>query len=182
MGKSALVTNILHNIAMFSKVPVLLFSLEMPKSQIVLRMLSSETGIPYSMLRNGEIGNWEPVIQAMTRMKYMPFHVIDKRGLQVNAIKAEARKIKNEIPDLGLIAIDYVQLVGASRRYGSREQEVADVTRNLKILAGELNVPVILCSQINRQHETNGDKRPQMSSLRESGAVSYTHLTLPTKA
>ena len=106
MGKSALVTNILHNIAMFSKVPVLLFSLEMPKSQIVLRMLSSETGIPYSMLRNGEIGNWEPVIQAMTRMKYMPFHVIDKRGLQVNAIKAEARKIKNEISSARMMIIN----------------------------------------------------------------------------
>lgn len=174
MGKSALLTNILHNISMYLKTPTLLFSLEMPKSQIILRLLSNETDISYSDLRRGEVDDWDNIVQSMTRLKYMPFHIIDKRGLPINTIKAEARRLKNEIPDLGVIAVDYVQLVQSSRRYASREQEVADVTRNLKALAGELDIPIILCSQINRQHETNGDKRPQLSSMRESGELEQT--------
>ena len=102
-------------------------------------------------------------------------HIIDKRGLGVNAIKAESRKLKMEFPELSCIAVDYVQLVQASRRYGSREQEVADVARNLKVLAGELETPIIICSQLNRQHERNGgDRRPSLSALRESGELEQT--------
>tara|TARA_Y100000034_G_scaffold136548_1_gene213760 strand:- start:176 stop:1468 length:1293 start_codon:yes stop_codon:yes gene_type:complete len=175
MGKSALLVNILQNISIESNLPTLLFSLEMPTSQIILRMVSSETGITYGELRKGQIANWDSLIEAMTRLKYSPMHIIDKRGLGVNAIKAESRKLKMEFPDLACIAVDYVQLVQSSRRMGSREQEVADVCRNLKILAGELEIPILICSQINRQHERNGgNRRPELSALRESGELEQT--------
>lgn len=175
MGKSALLVNMLQNISIESNLPTLLFSLEMPTSQIILRMISSETGITYGELRKGDIADWDLLIESMTRLKYSPIHIIDKRGLGVNAIKAESRKLKMEFPELSCIAVDYVQLVQASRRMGSREQEVADVCRNLKVLAGELEIPILICSQINRQHERNGgDRRPALSALRESGELEQT--------
>jgi len=176
MGKSALVTNILQNVAMDQNTPVLMFSLEMPVSQIIMRMLSSETRIPFSDLMSGRLTNEELdiVVEGMSRLKYSPIHIIDKRGLKVSTIKAEARKLKSEIDDLGLVVVDYVQLVLPSKNYGTREQEVADVVRNLKALAGELDVPVVICSQLNRSSERSDDKRPALSSLRESGELEQT--------
>lgn len=176
MGKSALAANIIHNVAIDQQKPALIFSLEMPKSQIIMRLLSTETRIPYTDLRRGRVDEdqWELIIQAMTRLKYAPIHIVDRRGLKVSTIKSEARKIKMENPDLGLIVVDYVQLVYPSKVCGTREQEVSEVVRNLKNLAGELEVPVLICSQVNRQHERADDKRPAMSSLRESGELEQT--------
>ena len=176
MGKSALATNIMQNVAMDQKIPALMFSLEMPVSQIIMRMLSSETRISYSNLISGRLSDSELdlVVEGMSRLKYCPLHIIDKRGLKVSTIKAEARKIKSEIENLGLIIVDYVQLVLPSKNYGTREQEVADVVRNLKALAGELDVPVVICSQLNRSSERADDKRPALSSLRESGELEQT--------
>ena len=176
MGKSALATNILQNVAIDQNVPVLMFSLEMPTSQIIMRMLSNETRISFSDLRNGRLTNNELnlIVEGMTRLKYAPINIIDKRGLKVSTIKAESRKMKAEQKNLGLIVVDYVQLVLPSKNYGTREQEVADVVRSLKALAGELDVPVVICSQINRTSERAEDKRPALSSLRESGELEQT--------
>ena len=176
MGKSALATNILQNVAIDQNTPVLMFSLEMPTSQIIMRMLSNETRISFSDLRSGRLTNHELnlIVEGMTRLKYAPINIIDKRGLKVSTIKAEARKMKAEQKDLGLIVVDYVQLVLPSKNYGTREQEVADVVRSLKALAGELDVPVMICSQINRTSERAEDKRPALSSLRESGELEQT--------
>tara|TARA_B100000427_G_scaffold324619_1_gene330062 strand:- start:677 stop:1981 length:1305 start_codon:yes stop_codon:yes gene_type:complete len=174
MGKSALLVNIMHNICINEGSPTLLFSLEMPRKHIITRLLSTESNIPYKALATGDVRNYERLASASSRLKQLQFAIVDRPGMKISTIRSEARRLKHRLPDLSCIGIDYVQLIQSAKEYGVREQEVADVARNLKALAIELEVPIIVAAQINRSHEQGTDRRPQMSSLRESGELEQT--------
>ena len=173
MGKTTLVLNMAQNIAIEQKLPVAIFSLEMPSQDIALRMLSAESRIDFGRLRTGKINDeyWAPLGSCASRLGETQILINDNRGLTIQGLRAEARRLKGEYGDLALIIIDYLQLLRGSGRYNVREQEISDISRSLKILAWELNVPVLACSQLNREVERRPNKQPQLSDLRESGAI-----------
>lgn len=172
MGKTTLVLNIAQNIAIEQKKPVAIFSLEMPAQDIALRMLSAESKIDFQRLRVGRISEeyWPPLLQSVDRLSKAPILINDNRAMTVQGLRAEARRLKGE-HDLALIIVDYLQLLRGSGRYTVREQEISEISRSLKILAWELNVPVLACAQLSREVERRPNKQPQLSDLRESGAI-----------
>ena len=173
MGKTTLVLNIAQNIALEEKRPVAIFSLEMPAQDIVMRMLAAESQIDFTRLRTGNFSedNWKPLTEGASRLAEAPILINDNRGLTVQSLRAEGRRLKGEHGNLALIIVDYLQLLRGTGRYNVREQEISEISRALKILAWELNVPIIACSQLSREIERRPDKRPQLSDLRESGAI-----------
>ena len=173
MGKTTLVLNIAQNIALEQTRPVAIFSLEMPAQDIVMRMLSAESQIDFGRLRTGNFSEdyWRPLTEGASRLAEAPILINDNRGLTVQALRAEARRLKGEHDNLALIIVDYLQLLRGTGRYNSREQEISEISRALKVLAWELNVPIIACSQLSREVERRPDKQPQLSDLRESGAI-----------
>ena len=169
MGKTAFALNIAHNVAYQAEEPVAIFSLEMPASQLVQRIICSMGGIEGSTMRTGEIlrTNANKYYAAAERVSKCN----DTPGVKINEIVAKCRKLKQE-HGLRLIVIDYLQLItGSSNNRESRQQEVSDISRQLKMLARELDVPVIALSQLSRSVEQRPNKRPMMSDLRESGAI-----------
>ena len=173
MGKSTLVLNMAQNIAIDHELPVALFSLEMPSQQVVVRMLAAEAGIDFSHLRTGKLTDedWAGLTQAVSRLMSVPIFINDTRGISVQTVRAESRRLKGEHENLALIIVDYLQLLSGSGRYTGREQEVSDISRSLKALAGELDTPIIAVSQLSREVERRPDKRPQLSDLRDSGTI-----------
>ena len=173
MGKTTLVLNMAQNIAIDQQRPVAIFSLEMPAQDIVMRMLSAESQIDFGRLRTGNFSDdyWRPLTEAAGRLSEAPILINDNRGLTVQSLRAEGRRLKGEHNQLALIIIDYLQLLRGTGRYHSREQEISEISRALKVLAWELNVPIIACSQLSREVERRPDKQPQLSDLRESGAI-----------
>ena len=173
MGKTTLVLNIAQNIAIDQQRPVAIFSLEMPAQDIVMRMLSAESNIDFGRLRTGNFSEdyWRPLTEAAGRLSEAPILINDNRGLTVQSLRAEGRRLKGEHNQLALIIVDYLQLLRGAGRYQSREQEISEISRALKILAWELNVPIVACSQLSREVERRPDKQPQLSDLRESGAI-----------
>jgi replicative DNA helicase len=173
MGKTTLVLNMAQNIAIDQERPVAIFSLEMPAQDIVMRMLSAESRIDFGRLRTGNFSEdqWRPLTDGASRLAKAPILINDNRGLTVQSLRAEGRRLKGEHSDLALIIVDYLQLLRGTGRYHAREQEISEISRALKILAWELNVPIIACSQLSREIERRPDKRPQLSDLRESGAI-----------
>ncbi len=173
MGKTTLVLNMAQNIAIDQQRPVAIFSLEMPAQDIVMRMLSAESQIDFGRLRTGNFSDdyWRPLTEAAGRLSEAPILINDNRGLTVQSLRAEGRRLKGEHNQLALIIIDYLQLLRGTGRYNSREQEISEISRALKVLAWELNVPIIACSQLSREVERRPDKQPQLSDLRESGAI-----------
>lgn len=173
MGKTTLVLNVAQNIALEQARPVAIFSLEMPAQDIVMRMLSAEAQIDFGRLRTGNFSEdyWRPLTEGASRLAEAPILINDNRGLTVQALRAESRRLKGEHENLSLIIVDYLQLLRGTGRYNSREQEISEISRALKVLAWELNVPVIACSQLSREVERRPDKQPQLSDLRESGAI-----------
>ena len=173
MGKTTLVLNMAQNIAIEHKRPVAIFSLEMPAQDIAMRMLSAESQIDFGRLRTGNFSEdyWRPLTEAAGRLSEAPILINDNRGLTVQSLRAEGRRLKGEHNQLALIIVDYLQLLRGAGRYQSREQEISEISRALKILAWELNVPIIACSQLSREVERRPDKQPQLSDLRESGAI-----------
>ena len=173
MGKTTLVLNMAQNIAIDQERPVAIFSLEMPAQDIVMRMLSAESRIDFGRLRTGNFSEdyWRPLTEAASRLSDAPILINDNRGLTVQSLRAEARRLKGEHGDLALIIVDYLQLLRGTGRYNQREQEISEISRSLKVLAWELNVPIIACSQLSREVERRPDKQPQLSDLRESGAI-----------
>ena len=173
MGKTTLVLNIAQNIAIEQERPVAIFSLEMPSQDIALRMLSAESQINFGQLRAGKFNEdyWGPLSQGVDKLGKAPILINDNRGLTVQSVRAEARRLKGDYENLSLIIIDYLQLLRGTGRYNAREQEISEISRALKILAWELNVPVLACSQLNREVERRPNKQPQLSDLRESGAI-----------
>jgi len=173
MGKSAFALNIASYAATRANVPVALFSLEMSKEQMVNRILCSEAMVDSNKVRTGKIeeDDWAKLAGALGTLSEAPIYIDDTPGISVMEIRAKCRKMKLE-KNIGLVVIDYLQLVQASNnKRGSREQEISEISRSLKILAKEINVPVIALSQLSRAPEQRPDHRPMLSDLRESGAI-----------
>lgn len=173
MGKSTLVLNMAQNIAIEQELPVAVFSLEMPTQQVLLRMLAAEARINFGNLRTGNLTgeDWTGLTQAVSSLMAVPIFINDMRGVSVQTVRAEARRLKGEHNDLAVIIIDYLQLLSGSGRYSGRVEEISDISRALKTLAWELDTPIIACSQLSREVEKRPDKRPLLSDLRESGAI-----------
>lgn len=168
VGKSAFALNIAQNVARHGQT-VAFFSLEMTREQNVTRMLSAESGIDNQKLRTGELTaeDWVSLAQASDTLSKFPMYFDDTSGITIPEIKARARRVKN----LGLVVIDYLQLMSSGKRVENRVQEVSEMTRGLKIMAKDLNVPVITLSQLSRGVESRQEHRPQLSDLRESGSI-----------
>jgi replicative DNA helicase len=173
MGKSTLVLNMAQNIALEQERTVAIFSLEMPAQDIAIRMLSAEAGIDFGHLRSGNFSEeyWAPLGESVSRLSLAPILINDNRALTIQGLLAEGRRLKSEHEDLALIIVDYLQLIRGTNRYNAREQEISEISRSLKVLAWELNVPVVACSQLSREVERRPNKQPQLSDLRESGAI-----------
>lgn len=173
MGKSAFALNIATNAAVRGNTPVAIFSLEMSKEQLVNRILCSEAMVDSNKVRTGKLEDedWGKLAEAIGPLSETGIYIDDTPGISVMEIRAKCRKLKLE-KNIGLVVIDYLQLVqGSNKRNASREQEISEISRSLKILAKELNVPVIALSQLSRAVEQRPDHRPMLSDLRESGAI-----------
>ena len=173
MGKTTLVTNLAYNVATIAKQPVLFFSLEMSKEQLVDRMLADASGVDAWNIRTGNLSDddFSKLSDAMGEMAEAPIFIDDTPGVSVLEMRTKARRAAHEQP-LGLIIIDYLQLMqGSGKSDGNRVQEVSEISRGLKLLARELNVPVIALSQLSRSVETRSPQIPQLSDLRESGSI-----------
>lgn len=193
MGKTTFSMNLAENIAIDSKVPVAVFSLEMPAEQLAMRMLSSVGRIDANKMRTGKLmpEDWTSISNAIGRLSNSKIFIDDAGGLSITELRARARRLDKDIkemqekeakekglvpdeknsPGLGLIVIDYLQLMRGSTNTDNRVNEISEISRGLKGLAKELDIPVIALSQLNRSLEQRPDKRPKMSDLRESGAI-----------
>ncbi|HJJ09687.1 MAG TPA: replicative DNA helicase [Clostridiaceae bacterium] len=173
MGKSAFALNIATNAAVRAKVPVAIFSLEMSKEQMTNRILCSEAMVDSAKVRTGKIDDdeWAKLAATSGELSEAGIYIDDTPGISIMEIRAKCRKMKLE-KNIGLVVIDYLQLVqGSNKKGGSREQEIAEISRSLKILAKEIDVPVIALSQLSRAPEQRIDHRPMLSDLRESGSI-----------
>jgi replicative DNA helicase len=173
MGKTTLVTNLAYNVATVAKQSVLFFSLEMSKEQLVDRMLADASGVDAWNIRTGNLSDedFSKLSEAMGEMAEAPIYLDDTPGLSVLEMRTKARRAAHDAP-LGLIIIDYLQLMqGSGRDNGNRVQEVSEISRGLKLIARELNVPVIALSQLSRSVESRSPQIPQLADLRESGSI-----------
>jgi replicative DNA helicase len=173
MGKTTLVTNLAYNVATIAKQSVIFFSLEMSKEQLVDRMLADASGVDAWNIRTGNLSedDFSKLSDAMGEMAEAPIFIDDTPGVSVLEMRTKARRAAHEAP-LGLIIVDYLQLMqGSGRDSGNRVQEVSEISRGLKLLARELNVPVIALSQLSRSVESRTPQIPQLSDLRESGSI-----------
>ena len=172
MGKTAFALGVAANVAMKQKVPVLLFSLEMSRKELVQRLLSSEAQIDSTRMRNGKLleRDWEKISHAIGRLADAPIYIDDNPNVNVMDIRAKSRRLKAR-EGLGLVVVDYLQLMSGRMGAESRQVEVSEISRGLKILARELDVPVLALSQLSRNLEMRADKRPALSDLRESGSL-----------
>lgn len=174
MGKSALVVNIATNTAINYKTHVAFFSLEMSKEEIGNRILSSKSSISTFKLQNANISNneWDQISEALSVLSPAPFYIDDRSGINTVEMMAKCRQLKNE-NRLGLIVVDYMQLMtpAGGRNFGNRQQEISEISRSLKIMAKDLEVPVIALSQLSRGAEQRDEHRPILSDLRDSGAI-----------
>lgn len=171
MGKTAFSLNVAQNVAVRAGKPVAIFNLEMSAPQLVQRMLAAEGNIDAQVFRNGHLGeeDWEKLTMAISTLSEAPIFIDDTPGITMFDIRAKLRRLQAE-HGLGLVLIDYLQLIEGSGR-DSRQQEISEISRSLKLLARELHVPVIALSQLSRAVEQRQDKRPMLSDLRESGSI-----------
>ena len=172
MGKTAFCLNIVSNVAIERKMPVAIFSLEMSKEQLVIRMLASEARVDASKVRTGRLAqaDWNSLTSAAGGLSEAPIFIDDSSGLNVLEMRAKSRRLKRE-HGLELVIVDYLQLMRGHGNAESRQQEISDISRSLKGLAKELACPVIALSQLNRAVETRTDRKPLLADLRESGAI-----------
>ncbi|HEU4715555.1 MAG TPA: replicative DNA helicase [Candidatus Saccharimonadales bacterium] len=173
MGKTTLVTNLAYNVATVAKQSVLFFSLEMSKEQLVDRMLADASGVDAWNIRTGNLSDedFSKLSEAMGEMAEAPIYLDDTPGLSVLEMRTKARRAAHDAP-LGLIIVDYLQLMqGSGKDNGNRVQEVSEISRGLKLIARELNVPVIALSQLSRSVENRSPQIPQLADLRESGSI-----------
>jgi replicative DNA helicase len=172
MGKTAFCLDVAQYAAIENKIPVAVFSLEMSKEQLVIRMLCSQAHVEGTRLRTGYLteSDWPRLTIAAGNLSEAPVYIDDTAALSVLELRAKARRLKSEY-NLGLVIIDYLQLMKGRTRVESRQQEVSEITRSLKALAKELSIPVIAVSQLSRKIEERTGNRPQLSDLRESGAI-----------
>ena len=172
MGKTAFALNIVQNAAIRGNVPTAVFSLEMSREQLVNRMLCSEAMLDAQKLRTGELADddWTDLIRAMGPLSQAPIYIDDTPGVTPMEVRSKCRRLKVE-KGLGLIVIDYLQLMSGDGRTDSRQQEISEISRSLKAIAREMEAPVIALSQLSRACEQRADHRPMLSGLRESGAI-----------
>ena len=172
MGKTAFALNLATNAALRGNAPVAIFSLEMSKDQLVNRILCSEAMVDSNKVRTGKLDedDWVKLAGAIGPLSEAEMYIDDTPGISVMEIRTKCRKLKME-KNIGLVVIDYLQLVQGNKRTASREQEISEISKSLKILAKEINVPVIALSQLSRAVEQRPDHRPMLSDLRESGAI-----------
>lgn len=173
MGKTTLVTNLAYNVATIAKLPVLFFSLEMSKEQLIDRMLADASGVDSWNIRTGNLSDddFAKISEAMGEMAEAPIYIDDTPGLSVLEMRTKARRAAHDSP-LGLIIVDYLQLMqGSGNHNGNRVQEVSEISRGLKLIAREMNVPLIALSQLSRSVESRTPPIPQLSDLRESGSI-----------
>jgi replicative DNA helicase len=173
VGKSSFVTNLARNVAVDAGDPVAMFSLEMSRWEIGMRLLCAEARVPWDLIRNKRVAadDWSRIAQAADTLHDAPLFIVDSGNVTLVDIRAKARRLAARRQGLGLIIVDYLQLMSHTRRVDNRQQEIAEISRGLKMLAKELHIPVIAVSQLNRDPERRQDKRPQLSDLRESGAI-----------
>lgn len=175
MGKTSLALTIAQNASIRHDIPVAIFSLEMSKEQLIQRFLASEAAVDAQKMRTGHLAKdeWQRIIRAADRLQNAKIYLDDTPALSILELRAKARRLKSEV-DIGLVVLDYLQLMevgpGISRT-DNRQQEIATISRSLKALAKELNVPVIALSQLSRAPEQRTDHRPNLADLRESGAI-----------
>jgi len=173
MGKTAFVLSMAKNMAITHNKAVALFSLEMSNVQLITRLIASETGISSEKLKKGNLAQheWQQLNTKVKTLENAPIYIDDTPALSIFDLRAKARRLKSQF-DIQIIVIDYLQLMTAGGKGGNREQEISTISRNLKAIAKELNIPVIALSQLSRAVESRGgDKRPMLSDLRESGAI-----------
>ena len=172
MGKTALALNIAKYVATMERKPSIIFSLEMSAEELIERMVASEGMVPAYHLKTGNLSTdeWKRLVQAQSNLYDTPIFVDDTAGIRISEIRSNARKLAQEMGDLGVIIIDYLQLITGAKGE-NRQQIVSEISRELKILAKDLRVPVIALSQLSRSVEQRQDKRPMLSDLRESGSI-----------
>jgi replicative DNA helicase len=174
MGKTAFILSMARNIAIGAQTPIGIFSLEMSAEQLMMRMISSETGIESEKLRKANLSEleWEQLYSRVNKLENAPIFIDDSPGISVFDLRAKARRLVSQ-HGVKMIMIDYLQLMSAGGKgIGNREQEIATISRSLKAIAKELEIPVIALSQLSRSVETRGgSKKPLLSDLRESGAI-----------
>ena len=174
MGKTALSLNIAMNVIKYSKLPILFFSIEMSKEQIMYRLLSMETNVNQMRLRNGKLNqnDWIKVNKMVKILSKLPIFIDDSSDLSIQNIRSKIKTLMFEQNEVGLVIIDYLQLMQNSRlKIENRVQELSQITRSLKIIAREFNIPIIALSQLSRNVENRIEKRPVLSDLRESGSI-----------
>jgi len=173
MGKSALVLCMAANLAVRNNIPVALFTLEMSKAEVTQRLMCSEAKVESQRLRNGKLApdDWPRLTAACDKLAKAPIYVDDSGSINMMEIRSKSRRLKSRHPDLGLIVVDYMQLMSSGGSVENRVQEVSQISRQLKVLARDLDVPIIALSQLSRAVEQRTDKRPILSDLRESGSI-----------
>lgn len=172
MGKTSFALSILHHLSVVDEVPSAFFSLEMSRQQIAMRLLGEESKIPLKKIRSGFLNEneIEKLTEVALKMMNAPLYIDDTASLSILDLKAKARRLKKE-KDIKIVVVDYLQLLRSHKRVENRQQEVAEISRGLKALAKELEIPVVALAQLSRQAEMRADKRPQLADLRESGSI-----------
>ena len=172
MGKSTLALDFCRSASIRHGITSLIFSLEMSSQEIAMRMLSAESGVRLSKMQAGKMSDvdWRKVAETTSRMSEAPLYVDDSANITISEIRSKCRRLKQQ-ENLGLVVIDYLQLMTSGRQVESRQQEVSAMSRNLKLLAKDLDIPVIAVAQLNRNSEGRTDRKPMMSDLRESGSL-----------
>lgn len=172
MGKSTLALDFARSAAIGHKLPTIIFSLEMGRTEIAMRLLSAESSVPLSALNKGDVDqrDWTTIAATQSRVSEAPLYIDDSANLTLVEIRAKCRRLRQR-DGLKLVVIDYLQLMTSGKRVESRQQEVSDLSRALKLLAKELQLPVVALSQLNRGPEQRADRRPMLADLRESGSI-----------
>ena len=173
MGKTSMALGIARHLGVAAQVPVVVFSLEMSREEVAQRFISTEAKVDSTRMRSGDVReeDWTRIVDACNRLSGAPIYVDDTAGINLMEIRSKARRLKMREPDLGLVIVDYLQLMSSGGNEENRVQEISQISRQLKVLARDLDVPVIALSQLSRAVESRTDKRPLLSDLRESGSI-----------
>jgi replicative DNA helicase len=175
MGKTSLALNIAAHVGIAEARPVAIFSIEMSRDEVTQRLMCSEGKVDSSRLRTGKLApdEWPKLTAACSKLQEAPIYVDDTAGITALEIKAKTRRLKARRPDLALVVVDYLQLMSGGGRFDNRVNEISHISRQLKLIARDLEVPVLALSQLSRavEQRTSSDRRPQLSDLRESGSV-----------
>ncbi len=172
MGKSTLAIDFCRSASIHNGQTSVIFSLEMSRSEIAMRMLAAESGVPMTKMRQGNMDghDWHKVSETVSRISEAPLFIDDSPNMAMTEIRSKCRRLKQQ-HNLSLIVVDYLQLMSSGRKVESRQQEVSEFSRQLKLLAKEIEVPVVAVAQLNRGPEQRTDKKPMMADLRESGSL-----------